>query len=415
MHGDIVIDALCEDIGVLKYKGYSVHQCPGGIVPDVRSAYGDASALHIPKPGQQLPRRGLAPAGGTHQRNKAARWNLHAHMVQRHAAQGVRRFLIGKAHIPERQCRAGRHCVYLPLACRLHLQHIINLVHPHGQVPKFCAELHQLHQRADHCRPHNQEQEKIHHQLVIPWVQVQQHTAGNQNESQHRQGDGLIGPVDWGDPLEVGHQVASVLFNQPGKPSGRRFRPAKDFFLLHAGHIFGKGRVQLCGGLVQLRPDFLPTLSAESRKLDDKSGCQCGKNGKRQWHIDGKQQHSQRNQQQRSTHKVGYVVGNNALHLLDVVAHGLLYSAGLPAGKKAQVQFSHMAQDAHAQVIERPEGTGVADHTARNGQQNARRNACQRHSHPKPRLGGIYRCLMERRLQENTHNAIDRVKGNCCA
>src|SRR5699024_11423318 len=72
VHGDIVIDALCEDIGVLKYKGYSVHQCPGGIVPDVRSAYGDASALHIPIPGQQLPRRGLAPAGGTHQIGRAS-------------------------------------------------------------------------------------------------------------------------------------------------------------------------------------------------------------------------------------------------------------------------------------------------------------------------------------------------------
>ena len=99
---------------------------------------------------------------------------------------------------------------------------------------------------------------------MIPWVQVQQHTAGNQNESQHRQGDGLIGPVDWGDPFEIGHQVAPVLLNQPCQSSGCRFRPAEDFFLLHAGYILGKGRIQLCGGLVQFRPDFLPTLPTKS-------------------------------------------------------------------------------------------------------------------------------------------------------
>ena len=45
---------------------------------------------------------------------------------------------------------------------------------------------------------------------------------------------------------------------------GRRFRPAEDFFLLHAGHIFGKGRIQLCGGLVQFRPDFLSALPTKS-------------------------------------------------------------------------------------------------------------------------------------------------------
>ena len=36
-------------------------------------------------------------------------------------------------------------------------------------------------------------------------------------------------------------------------------------------------------------------------------------------------------------------MGNNALHLLDVVAHGLLYSAGLPAGKKEMcIRDSHI-------------------------------------------------------------------------
>ena len=50
-------------------------------------------------------------------------------------------------------------------------------------------------------------------------------------------------------------------------------------------------------------------------------------------------------------------MGDNALHLLDVVAHGFLHRAGLPAGEKAQIQFSHMVQDAHTQVVERPEVT----------------------------------------------------------
>lgn len=55
-----------------------------------------------------------------------------------------------------------------------------------------------------------------------------------------------------------------------------------------------------------------------------------------------------------AAYKIGYVVGDNALHLLDVVAHGFLHRAGLPAGEKAQIQFSHMVQDAHTQVVERP-------------------------------------------------------------
>ena len=209
--------------------------------------------------------------------------------------------------------------------------------------------------------------------------------------------------------------MTSVFLNQSGEASGRRFRPAEDFFLRHAGHIFGKGRIQFCCGLVQFRPDFLPSFSAESRKLNDKSNRQCGKNGERQWHIDGKEHHGQRNQQQRGANKIRYVVGDNALHLLDVVAHGLLHCAGLPAGEKAQVQFAHVSQDAHTQVVERPESAVMTNHAARNGQQNACRNARQRHSHPEPRLRGIYHRLVERRLQENTHNAIDRVKGNCCA
>ena len=137
--------------------------------------------------------------------------------------------------------------------------------------------------------------------------------------------------------------MTSVFLNQSGEASGRRFRPAEDFFLLHAGHILGKGCIQLCGGLVELRPDFLPSCSAESRKLNDKSNRQCGKNGERLWHIDGKEHHGQRNQEQRGANKIRYVVGDDALHLLNVVAHGLLHRAGLPAGEKAQVQFSHMA------------------------------------------------------------------------
>ena len=105
-------------------------------------------------------------------------------------------------------------------------------------------------------------------------------------------------------------------------------------------------------------------------------------------------------------------MGDNALHLLDVVAHGFLHRAGLPAGEKAQIQFSHMVQDAHTQVVERPEGAGMANYTARNGQQNARRNACQRYAHPEPHLRGIHHSPIERGLQENTHNTIDRVKGH---
>ena len=91
-------------------------------------------------------------------------------MVQRHTAQGIRCFLIGKADISEEQRGTGRHCVYIPLAYRLQLQYIINLIHPHRQVPKLRAELYQFHQRADNSRPHDEKHEKVHHQMVISWI-----------------------------------------------------------------------------------------------------------------------------------------------------------------------------------------------------------------------------------------------------
>ena len=83
-------------------------------------------------------------------------------------------------------------------------------------------------------------------------------------------------------------------------------------------------------------------------------------------------------------------MGNNAFHFLDVVAHGLLYCAGLPAREEAQVQPAHVIEDTHTQAIERMEGAGVADEAAGDRERDANDDACHRDTRPQPCSRYVY-------------------------
>ena len=92
---DIFQQALLEQPGILKHKGHLPHEGGAVQLPHVCAAYGDAAAVHIPKPGDQAGGGGLAPAGGTHQSHHLSGLDGKTHILQR----GPVRAGVGEGHM----------------------------------------------------------------------------------------------------------------------------------------------------------------------------------------------------------------------------------------------------------------------------------------------------------------------------
>mgnify|MGYP000046109232 CR=1 FL=1 len=60
---DVIADGVVEQIHILKYHGNVAQEAVAGHLPDVIAAHGDASLIHIIKPGQQCA-EGALPAAG---------------------------------------------------------------------------------------------------------------------------------------------------------------------------------------------------------------------------------------------------------------------------------------------------------------------------------------------------------------
>ena len=234
------------------------------------SSDGDRSTLHIPKAGDELPCRGFSSPGWSYQRGEAPGRNFYCQMIQRHAAQRVGSVLIGKAHILKHNFSFTLWGSLRSLGYGLHIQHLVNLIHAYCQVPQICSELHKFHQGTDAGGTDYQEHQQLHHKLMVAGMQVQQCAAGNKQERQHGDCDGLICAENRRDTLQIDLPMLPVLLHQPCQAAGCRFRSAEDFFFLHARHIFRKRCIQLGGGTVQVAPYLLTLLSAESGKLDEK-------------------------------------------------------------------------------------------------------------------------------------------------